>query len=310
MVVSEVALSCVLLIGAGLLLRSFLAVLNSDLGFQPSRAAVMKIDYNASTPAQRGIVLRDLLQRVQSIPGIQIAGVADMLPLGRNRSWAFQRRGQTYPPGIPGDIALVRIVTPGYLPAMSMRLVSGRDFNWHDSDTSTPVMIINQAAARRFFPGQDPLALTLRVMDGKGETHVVGVLSNVRENSLETQPEPEVYLPVTQADPEGAELVIRSSLPPASIAPSIMKALRSLNPATTGQRTSPAARNCRSLCFAAPLLRASSSRLRAPGLAAGLAWHLWRHLLFRHAANAGNWNSYGAWRNGGRGATQRDRARV
>jgi predicted permease len=183
MVISEVALSCVLLIGAGLLLRSFVAVLNTDLGFQPGGAAVMKIDYN-STPARRGAVLQDLLQRVHSIPGIETEGVADMLPLGGNRSWAFQLRGKTYPPGIPGDIALVRIVTPGYLPAMAMHLVSGRDFNWHDSTNSAPVIIINQAAAHRFWPGQDPLAQTLHVMDGKAETHVVGVLSNVRENSL------------------------------------------------------------------------------------------------------------------------------
>ena len=230
MVVSEVALSCVLLIGAGLLLRSFLAVLESDLGFQPSRAAVMKIDYN-STPAQRGLVLQELLQQVQAIPGIEAAGVADMLPLGRNRSWAFQLRGKTYPPGIPGDIALARIVTPGYLRAMSMHLVFGRDFTWQDSESSTPVVIVNQAAARRFWPGQDPLTQIIHVMGAKAGAHVVGVLSNVRENSLETQPEPEIYLPVTQADPEGAELVVRSSLAPASLAPSIMKALRSLNPA-------------------------------------------------------------------------------
>ncbi len=239
MVVSEVALSCVLLIGAGLLLRSFLAVLDSDLGFQPSRGAVMKIDYNGNNRAQRGVVLKDLLQRVQSIPGIEAAGVADMLPLDRNRSWAFQLRGKTYPPDLPGDIALARIVTPGYLSAMSMHLVSGRDFNWHDSDTSTPVIIVNQAAARHFWPGQDPLAQTIYVMGAKVETHVVGVLSDVRETSIETQPGPEVYVPVTQGDPEGAELVIRTSLPAASVAPSIMKALRSLNPAQPASELRP-----------------------------------------------------------------------
>ncbi|MGH9663480.1 MAG: FtsX-like permease family protein, partial [Bryobacteraceae bacterium] len=115
MVISEVALACVLLIGAGLLLRSFLNVLDVDLGFQPSHAAVIRIAYDdGNSPERRGAALREILRSITSIPGIESAGVADMLPLGRNRSWGFWVKGREYRKGDDTD-ALVRIVTPVYL---------------------------------------------------------------------------------------------------------------------------------------------------------------------------------------------------
>ena len=91
-----------------------------------------------------------MLRNIESIPGVEAAGVADMLPLGRNRSWALWAKGKVY---VKDDFAgaLVRIVTPGYLKAMGMRLTSGRDFNWHDTPKSERVVIINQAAARRLW---------------------------------------------------------------------------------------------------------------------------------------------------------------
>ena len=227
LVISELALACVLLIGAGLLLRSFLRVLDVDLGFQPSQAAVIKIDYDADNAARRGPVLEEILRRIHSVPGVESAGVTDMLPLGRNRSWGFRAKGRAYAKD-ENLSALTRIVTPGYLAAMGMHLRDGRDFSWRDAPKSERVVIINQAAARRFWPGENPLG-RLGLVDG-GDTRVVGVLADVREHSLELSAEPEMYLPVTQADPEGAELVIRTALPPAAIASAVMKTLRSLNP--------------------------------------------------------------------------------
>jgi len=228
LVVSEIALACVLLVGAGLLLRSFLRVLDVDLGFEPSRAAVIKIDYDDQGKAERrGPILQDMLQNVSALPGVESAGVTDMLPLGRNRSWGFQAKGVIYQ---KGDFlaALVRIITPGYLPAMGMRLVEGRDFTWQDGTRNEPVVIINQAAARQFWPDQDALNRLAQV--GGRDTRVVGVLSDVREHSLEKAATSEMYLPVMQADPEGAELVIRTKLPPEALASSVMKTLRAWNP--------------------------------------------------------------------------------
>jgi predicted permease len=228
LVVSEVAIACVLLVGAGLLLRSFLRVLDVDLGFQPSRAAAIKIAYDdGGKRERRGAVLQEILRRVSAIPAIQSAGIVDMLPLDRNRSWGLQAKGRIYRPGDEGA-AFVYIVTPGYLSAIGMHIREGRDFSWQDTSTSEPSVIINQAAARYHWPGQDPVG-RIALIDGR-DARVVGVISDVRESSLEAGSGLEMYLPATQADPEGAELVVRSALPPEALASSLMRTLRAYNP--------------------------------------------------------------------------------
>lgn len=229
LVVSEVALACVLLTGAGLLLRSFLRVLDVDLGFQPSRAAVIKIDYDdGNKKERRGAILQEMLRHIEAIPGVERAGVVDMLPLGRNRSWGCRAKDKTY---AKEEVltALVRIVTPGYLEAMGMHLIRGRDIGWQDAAKSEPVVIVNQAAVRRFWRGDDPVG-RFAVINGQ-DVRVVGVVADVRGHSLETSVGPEMYLATMQSYPEGAELVVRTKLPPAALASSVMKTLRSLNPA-------------------------------------------------------------------------------
>jgi predicted permease len=227
LVVSEVALACVLLIGSGLLLRSFLRVLDVDLGFQPSRAGVIKVDYDGSDPTRRGVILEEMLRNVSEIPGVEMAGVADMLPLGRNRAWGFSAKGRVYgKDDIQG--ALVRIITPGYLGAMGMRVRAGRDFTWRDGSKSERVVLVNEAAARLHWQGDDPVG-RLALVNGQ-DARVVGVIADVREHNLESVAGPEMYLPVTQGDPEGAELVVRTRLPLDVIAPSVKKVLRALNP--------------------------------------------------------------------------------
>jgi predicted permease len=229
LVTSEVALACVLLIGAGLLLRSFLHVLDVDLGFEPGHAAAIKIDYHdGGNRARRGAILRETLERVSALPGVEAAGIADMLPLDRNRSWDLMAKGKVYSKDINYD-AFVYVVTPGYLKAMGMQLREGRDFGWQDSPTSEPVIIINQAAARREWPGQDPIGRLAQGI-GQSDTRVVGVISDVHESSVEDASSPEAYIPVTQAEPEGAELVVRTRLPHDVLASSVMSTLRSINP--------------------------------------------------------------------------------
>ena len=229
LVISEVALACVLLVGAGLLLRSFLRVLDVDLGFQPSHAATIKIDYEpgADNGPQRGAAFAEILRRVEAIPGIESAGITDMLPLDRNRSWGLVAKGSIYDPRKRHG-GFVYIVTPGYFETMGMHLREGRDFSWHDKHDSEPVIIINQAAARQEWPGEDPVGRIAYF--GGGEARVIGVISDVRESSLEEASSPEVYAPTTQEGPEGAELVVRTKLPPDVLASSVMKTLRSLNP--------------------------------------------------------------------------------
>jgi len=228
LVISEVALACVLLVGAGLLLRSFLRVLEVDLGFQPSHAAALSIDYDDGGKAERrGPVLQEILARVSALPGIEAAGVTDMLPLDRNRSWGLSAKGETYREGdLPATF--VYMVTPGYLRAMGMRLVEGRDFDWQDTASTERVVIVGHAAARYLWPGRDPVGRTAIVAGN--DARVIGVVSDVRETSVEGPSEWQMYLPATQNGPVGAELVVRTKLAPGMLASSVMRTLRQLNP--------------------------------------------------------------------------------
>ncbi len=228
LVTAQIALACILLTGAGLLLRSFLRLLDTDLGFEPQHAAVLTLEIpDADNRPRRTAYLQSILNDVRALPGVQSAGVADMLPLGRNRSWGLAPRGKTYPKD--ADIsAVARIVTPGYLQALGIRLTRGRDLTWSDDDGRPPVVIINETAARLHWQGEDALGRLARV--GRDNVQVVGIVADVREQSPESPARPEMYLPIMQNVPEGAELVIRSSLPPATLQPAVIAALRSRNP--------------------------------------------------------------------------------
>jgi predicted permease len=233
LVVSEIALACVLLVSAGLLLRSFLKVLDVDLGFQPDRAASIKVDYDDSAPspeatvAKRSAIFQQILTHASALPGVEAAGMADFLPLGPNRSWDMPvPQGKTFAPGeLPEP--LVYVITPGFIRAMGIRL-HGRDFTWADGPNSGRVVLINASSARLYWPGEDAVGKVL--MRGKEEDHVVGVVDDVHEENVEGGPGSQIYYPATQQQPEGTQLVIRSSLPPAALATSVLHALRELNP--------------------------------------------------------------------------------
>ncbi|MGH9772564.1 MAG: ADOP family duplicated permease [Candidatus Acidiferrales bacterium] len=228
LVVSEIALACVLLIGAGLLLHSFLRLLDVHLGFQPDHAAVINVDFQGSgNPQKRTVSLHEILRRVQGMPGIESAGISDNLPLEGNRSWGLGAKGKQYRKGEMPD-AFVYVITPGYFDAMGMRLLKGRQFDWHDGVHSQPVVILNEKAARTLWPGKDAVG-RVAVVGGTNRT-VIGVLADVHQSSLEAGAGLQMYLPVSQAWPERAELVVRSKLPVSALAPSIMHTLRSINP--------------------------------------------------------------------------------
>jgi putative ABC transport system permease protein len=229
LVVSEVALACVLLIGAGLLLRSFVRLLDVDLGFRPANVAAIKIEIDdGHNLARRGPVLQEILQKVRAIPGIEAAGMADMLPLDRNRSWGLVSRLNQSDRAHPHS-AFVYVVSPGYLETMGMRLISGRDVSWQDGPDLTPAIVVNQAAARREWPGQDPVGQPAYGPGGH-EARVVGVIADVRESSLEETAGVQMYLTMTQFQPEGVELVVRTPLPISAIEPAVLSVLRTLNP--------------------------------------------------------------------------------
>jgi predicted permease len=233
LVVSEVALACVLLVSAGLLLRSFLKVLEVDLGFQPDQAASIKVEYDDSAPSdearelKRGAIFRQILEHIGALPGVEAAGMADYLPLGPNREWDTPvPQGKTFAPGTLPD-PLVYVVTPGFVHAMGIRL-RGRDFTWSDGPHSERVVLINASAARTYWPGEDAVGKIL--MRGKEEDRVVGVVDDVHEENVETGTGSQIYYPAIQQGPSGAQLVIRTKVPPAEFATSVLRALRELNP--------------------------------------------------------------------------------
>jgi putative ABC transport system permease protein len=234
LVISEVALACVLLVGAGLLLRSFLQVMSVDLGFRPEQASAIRMDtdpnYDDNTKGgdERGVLFRDVIRQVSALPGVQAVGITDSLPLEKGRSWDLHAVGRPTKPGENLD-AFVYIATPGTLNALGIHLREGRDFTWADTPKSQHVIIINQTAAHREWPNQNPIGKFARGV-GDGETTVIGVIDDVRDTSAEAPSNPEVYIPVTQGEPVKAEVIVRSALPTSVLAPGIMRILRSINP--------------------------------------------------------------------------------
>ena len=230
LVVAEISLACVLLASAGLLIRSFLHVLDVNLGFHPERAAALRIDPNDSykTQEQKNAYYTEALHDVLNVPGVEAAGLSDALPLGRNRSWGFGVKGvqytpRTYPDGFP------RIISDGYFRAIGVPLKAGRDFTERDTKGALPVVIINQTAARNLFPGgEDPLGKIL-VIDQ--ERTIVGVVGDVRHMTLEEGSGNEFYLPIRQTQDYGTvDLVVRSSMPTAALASRIREALLPVEP--------------------------------------------------------------------------------
>ena len=233
LVVAEVALACVLLVTAGLLLRSFVKVLQVDLGFRPEGAASIKVDYDDSAPTEevsvskRTTIFQRILAHVSALPGVQAAGMADYLPLGPNREWDSPvPEGKTFAPNKLPD-PLVYVITPGFIRAMGIRL-HGREFTWEDGPHSERVVLINASAARIYWPNEDAVGKVL--LRGKEQDRVVGVVDDVHEENVEGGAGSQIYYPITQQGPNGAQLVVRSNLPPVVLGPSVLRALRELNP--------------------------------------------------------------------------------
>jgi putative ABC transport system permease protein len=228
LVVCEVAFACVLLVGAGLLVRSFLRVLDIDLGFQPGSAGALRIDPGRqfSTQALKNSYYDEALRRVRSAPGIEAAGITDALPLSGNRSWSVTAKGKTYERGQYPE-AFVRVVSEGYLRAMGIQMRAGRDFSAADNPSSPRVIIVNETLARALWPGEDPLG---KIMIADGERQVVGVVRDVRHLALEQESGGEMYFPFRQMNDSSLTLVVRGAYSPAVLASGVREALRPIDP--------------------------------------------------------------------------------
>jgi putative ABC transport system permease protein len=230
LVVGEVALAFMLLVGGSLLLRSFVGLLDVNLGFRPEGTVMWQVEAsrNFANEDARLAYYEDLLARARSLPGVESAGISDTPPLGRNRSWTIGVKGVVYERGQrPG--VFPRMVDHEYLKTMRIPLIAGRHLTPDDRSKTDLVVVINQTGADKLFAGADPLGQIVTV--GGADRRVVGVVSDVRHQALDQESGIEAYIPYTQLSDFGTvALVVRSRLPAATIAASVKSALTAADP--------------------------------------------------------------------------------
>lgn len=231
LVVGEVAGACILLVGGGLLLKSFSKVLDVELGFRPEETVAWRVDTNREFENHEARVAfyEELVGGVEALPGVEAVGLTDCLPLGRNRSWSIRARGTVYSEAERPPTGFPRIVDHGYLPAMGIRLVAGRNFTSDDRNREAPVMILNETGARRLFPDQEPVGR----FAGFGNDNwfeVVGIVEDTRHQSLEEGAGIEVYFPMTTMGWGTLDMVVRSPLSTEALYGPVAAAIRSADP--------------------------------------------------------------------------------
>jgi predicted permease len=240
LVIAEIAFACILMVGTGLLIRSFVRVLDVNLGFRPAQVAALRIDPSGNNmkPEQTLAYINESLRRVREIGGVDAAGLTDALPLGRNRTWGAAAKGVVYKQGEYPE-AFVHIITEGYLSAMGISLKAGRDFSERDTAKSEPVILINESLARSLWPGQNPLGRLMDAGPGNG-TRVIGVVKDVRHLALEQSSGSEMYYPVRQVPDYGSlDLVVRSNHDAATLTSLVRSAILPLYPGLPHERFRP-----------------------------------------------------------------------
>jgi putative ABC transport system permease protein len=230
LVVAEVALACVLLVAAGLLIRSFAAVLSVDLGFQSKQTMAWRVDPSRrfSSLAEGNRYYEQLVEKVTAIPGVEAVGLTDTLPLGRNRQWGAGAKGVSYPPGTYPS-AFPRLVDHRYLQTMRIPLRSGRYFDDRDRADTEKAIVINETMARGLWPSEEAVGRVVSL--GRTDWRVIGVVGDVRHGTVEEQSSAEMYLNVRQSDDWNAiEVVVRASLTPAILVREVRAALKLHDP--------------------------------------------------------------------------------
>lgn len=229
LVVAEVALSCVLLVFGGLLLRSFQKVLDVDLGFTPQEVIAWQVNTTREFDSLEEMTAftDQLVEKVEAIPSVMSAGLIDAVPLGRNRTWPLGAPGLEYDDA-PSFSAFPHMVDRRYLRTMEIPLTAGRHFNSEDTEENGLVAILNQTAAEKVFHGED--ALGRNVMIAGQERQVVGVVADIRHRSLETDAGPQMYMPIGQIYAfQTLDLVVKSSLPAEVLAGDVAAAIHAVD---------------------------------------------------------------------------------
>jgi putative ABC transport system permease protein len=237
-VAGQVALSLVLLIGGGLLLRTFVTLMTLDTGFDrngvliaTARAPWFARDTVKLTPEQRAATYDEIGRRLQAIPGVLSVARCFTTPIGDD-NW-FNTISTDAPNAPTGEQATAsfNFVSPGYFATFRTPLLAGRDFDERDTKTSPPVAIVNESAARKFFPGVNALGRHFRRPRQPAPVEIVGIVKDSKYESLREVIPPTAFLPAVQAPPggEAEEFAIRTSMPPSTLIPTVRRTIREVN---------------------------------------------------------------------------------
>lgn len=239
LVIGEIALGVMLLVGAGLLLRSLNRLAHVDLGFEPDHLLTASFDLSETrySPDQQDRFIVDLLSRLKNLPGVTAASGAMPLPLSNN-SWSISFNWPDHPvPEENEPSANVYLASTGLFEAMKIPLLRGRTFGDQDQRNSAPVMIVTDSFARKFFHDQDPIGRKLTIGAGEGPSRaryktreIIGVVGDIRTNKLDKTPDPAYYIPLSQLMWGTPTLVIRTAADPTTVTGNIHKILSAMDP--------------------------------------------------------------------------------
>jgi putative ABC transport system permease protein len=227
LVVAEVALSLVLLIGAGLLVRSFISLQQVNLGFNPENVMALQLSLPpAKYPEsqQQAAFFDQVIGRIGSLPGVEGVGATSSLPLGLNINRSdFRIEGRAEPELGEEMMANNTIVSPNYFRAMGISFLNGRDFTEMDNRDAPAVAIINESVARAFFPGEDPVGKRMiwGEVQEEGWLSIVGVVADVKQLGLDATATPEIYTPYLQNTTDSMALVVRTTGDPLALGPAL-----------------------------------------------------------------------------------------
>jgi putative ABC transport system permease protein len=231
LVVSEMALALLLLIGAGLMLQSFVRLRQVSPGFNPENTLTMRIalpDNKYAAPGRSHAFYQQLLERVSTLPGVQSADVVTSVPLsGQQTVLSFEIVGRPAPG--PGEVltADYRAASPGYFRTLGIPLIKGRFFTDRDTKDSPSVLIINEAMAKRYWPNEDPIGKQVNV--GPAPHEVVGVVGDTRQMGLDAGPNAEMYEPYLQAPWKSLTLVVRAKSDPQNLVAAVTNEVRAVD---------------------------------------------------------------------------------
>ena len=234
-VVVEIALALVLLVGAGLLARSFARLLAADPGFDPQHALTLEVTLPRAKyagPETRTAFFEELVERARSLPGVTTAGAISFLPItGAGAATGFDVVGQPAPARGQEPVCDVRIITGDYFGAMRIPLVAGRLFTTREEREPNASALINETLARKYFPNQNPIGQHLKVSwNGDGPDEIVGVVGDVKMTSLEDEIRPAVYYPYSRTPYPSQTLILRTAGDPLGAAAGALQLVKTIDP--------------------------------------------------------------------------------